>query len=438
MSNILSLDMGTTQLKKVFFNISGKHFNITKKTKPNKVIATLPSNFLTFRSLNVPFSERRKINEIIKTELAQSLLFFEDAIWKFSHIQDKNVFVTIARKSDIEKFLKMLPEKPNILEAEPYALARLALITENPNSLIIDWGASKTVFCGIKNKHLNFCRVILKGGNNLTQEITNKNIIHLEKAEISKRERGTNLPQVTNFLEEILDLACLPSQFTYDNILLTGGGANLPGLEKFLADRFKVKVSKLSLPDNLPNSQAVAIGAGLKDVAGEHGVNLLPQTLADSRPYKKWLIAASLILLIFSLDVKLKEVLLNKEYKALTNNMKKIVKRECPELKKIVSPLSQLKGIVIKEKKYSLGAALGPLNIFSKISKDTENQGLTVYEINLSPEEINLQGSANSVKSVEESVKNLTRNLGETELVEAKSISGGKIKFILRTKLGKE
>ncbi len=160
------------------------------------------------------------------------------------------------------------------LDVEPYARTRAAKhLTgttglDNPKELvaIIEIGSSTTLFQVSKNDEIIYDRDLPFGGMHLTQLI--ERVYGLEPAEAERQKRSRELPSgfegkvivpyINNVAAEIeRELHAFhsksgPSRIA--NVLLSGGGACLPGLAKAVA-------SQSGLPSSLANP---FVGIGLK------------------------------------------------------------------------------------------------------------------------------------------------------------------------------
>lgn len=141
------------------------------------------------------------------------------------------------------------------VELEPFALARLFSLHAD-DGFVIDWGRRKTVFVRVKRGLLTSFRVVLRGGDYITQRIGEARGISLEEAESLKKREGLSLEEVKTLVEEILELSGYG--FENEKVLLTGGGSRLRGLKELFSEA-------LSLTYCEPE-YAVCLGACLREV----------------------------------------------------------------------------------------------------------------------------------------------------------------------------
>lgn len=141
------------------------------------------------------------------------------------------------------------------IELEPFALARLfTLLAEE--GFVIDWGRRKTVFVEVRKGLLESFRVVLRGGDYITQKLSGSRGISEEEAERLKRLEGLSLREVEEAVREIIQLSGY--NFEGKKVLLTGGGSRLKGLKSLFSETI---VFTLCEPE-----YAVCLGACLREV----------------------------------------------------------------------------------------------------------------------------------------------------------------------------
>ncbi|MFN7065545.1 MAG: cell division FtsA domain-containing protein [Aquificaceae bacterium] len=119
------------------------------------------------------------------------------------------------------------------IELEPFALARLFGLYKR-DGFVIDWGRRKTVFVEVVDGLLRSFRVVLKGGDYISQRISQRRSLSFEDAERLKKEKGSDLEEVKDAVEEILYLCGY--EFSQRSVLLTGGGSKLRGIREFFSE----------------------------------------------------------------------------------------------------------------------------------------------------------------------------------------------------------
>jgi type IV pilus assembly protein PilM len=215
-------------------------------------------------------SEEFYIDYLIKPKLDQS----EDNLY---------VFLVAYPKRKAEEQISLIHStglKCAVLETKATALTggilELAPEFGQKTFAILDIGSKSSVLNIVIGGFLNFTREIEWGGENLTLTLCNKLKYDRQKAETQKKEvglltgaRGKGLDStsewltVAKILEEEMDTLVLEitksleyhlAQFPQEEVkdlLLTGGGSGLPGLEKFFTQRLVMNAQLFDPLDSL-------------------------------------------------------------------------------------------------------------------------------------------------------------------------------------------
>lgn len=224
----------------------------------------LPSSGLTFRRLFLPSAAKSVRQQVVAEELSYSLPFPLSEAHYGTVERGDEAWVVIAADSVVAPLRDLYPKAE--LEAEPLCYLRAARAAGISTALVVDFGATKTVFCGLENGQVGNVRVLLRGGERLTDEVMAAAGCSREQAEILKREEGVTHKTVRQFYLELVEEALLPSPLPYARVLLCGGGSATNGLLKLLSDHWgkDVDVEPFPLPGLLmPTDHVVAYGAAL-------------------------------------------------------------------------------------------------------------------------------------------------------------------------------
>ncbi len=141
------------------------------------------------------------------------------------------------------------------VELEPFALARLGSLYGD-ELFVIDWGRRKTVFVEIREGFLRSFRLVLRGGNYLTQRLAEGRSLDYESAERLKRSEGLSAKEIREGVEEILGLSGY--NFEDHKVLLTGGGSRMRGLKSLFPEAVELTYCE---PE-----YAVCLGTCLREV----------------------------------------------------------------------------------------------------------------------------------------------------------------------------
>lgn len=264
MLHSLGIDRGRTNLREVSVNLfSGVPVSGMAAPMVGQYVS-LPSSGLTFRRLFLPKAGKAVRQQVIAEELSYSLPFpLTEAHFGAVEMGDE-AWVTVAADSVVRPIQDLYPKAQ--LEAEPLCYLRAARAAGITHALVVDFGATKTVFCGVENGQVGTVRVLLRGGEALTEELANELGTDVDKAELLKREEGAEHPTVRRFFQELLEEALLPSPLPYRRVLICGGGSATNGLLRLLTKLWgeDVDVEPFPLPGMLlPTDHVVAFGAAL-------------------------------------------------------------------------------------------------------------------------------------------------------------------------------
>lgn len=209
------------------------------------------------------------------------------------------VFVVATPKVVIDKYLKVLQRadlRPAAIETELLAVNR-ALVGNNPYSpttMIAQLGASNTDFAVVSEGLILLTRSIATGGIALTRTIAQNFNFEMVQAEEYKKVYGLLEDQLEGklyqALKPIIDVIALEAkrvvqahqaqnpQRPVKRIVLTGGGAQLPGLVRYFATALELEAQEadpwtgIQIDPTLKSrltpegpSYTVAVGLALRD-----------------------------------------------------------------------------------------------------------------------------------------------------------------------------
>ncbi|MEX2033400.1 MAG: type IV pilus assembly protein PilM [Candidatus Colwellbacteria bacterium] len=275
------------------------------KTKARTVVASLPA-FSAFTALiDLPVMSP---GEISKTMQYQARSFIPLPLTEVTldwlpimkltdekGIKKQRLFLTAVPNEQIKRYqniFRLAGLNLQILEIETLSLARVLTDKDPTNTLIIDIGARSTALAVAAGGLLKYSTQTDFSGGYLTQAIANGLGINVRRAEELKRRRGLlgsggeyevstlMLPYLDVILGEarrVKNLYEKNYREKIERIILAGGGANLLGVEKYVAEEFRLPALKASpftkighLPlmapftGNLGAPLAVSLGLGMR------------------------------------------------------------------------------------------------------------------------------------------------------------------------------
>lgn len=296
-SSLKIIDKETAGLLRILMN--------EMRTKAKSAVASLPafSAFTTLVDFPVMSTE-----EISKTMQYQARSFIPLPLtevtldWlpivRFTDekgIKKQRLFLTAIPNEQIRRYqniFRLAGLNLQILEIETLSLARILTDSDPTNTLIIDIGARSTAIAVAAQGLLKYSTQTDFSGGYLTQAIANGLGINVRRAEELKKRRGLlgaggeyevstlMLPYLDVILGEarrVKNLYEKNYREKIERIVLAGGGANLLGVEKYVADQFRLPALKASpfakigyLPSvapftgNLGAPLAVSLGLGMR------------------------------------------------------------------------------------------------------------------------------------------------------------------------------
>jgi len=275
------------------------------KVKTTDAAASLPS-FSAFTSLlEIPAMSPAELSQAIKYQarLLVPLPITEVAIdWipvgEFEDekgVKKQQILLISVPNEQIKQYqtiFRMAGLNLRILEIEGLSLARVLTLGDPSLSLIIDIGARSTAIAVAENGFLKYSGQTDFSGNSLTQAVGTGLGINIRRAETLKRQKGLTatggeyglstlmFPYLDVILSEakrVKDIYEKNYRGKIEKVILSGGGANLLGLEKYASDWFGLPTKKAEpfrrvvfppalspLAGEIGAPMAVALGLGVK------------------------------------------------------------------------------------------------------------------------------------------------------------------------------
>ncbi|HET6279505.1 MAG TPA: pilus assembly protein PilM [Polyangia bacterium] len=277
----------------------------------------VPGDQLSIRLLDLPFTDARKIDQVVGYELEGQIVHpLEDVV--FDHLvvrttdEGSTVLAAAAKRDDVAGLIAALEAQgahPRALYAAPVVYRRL--VPADPDAAdggtcdaVVDLGHHRTNLCIIRDGQPLHARTITRGGFHLTNAIALAFEADLDRAEQAKRSESHLVTAahparspIEAKLDSVLREALAPlvrdirqtlasframSKAVVGTLLLTGGTARLRGLPEFLESELGIPTRFLPVKPAL-EGRAPALEPGADQVAD----------LADSSAYA---LAASIAL----------------------------------------------------------------------------------------------------------------------------------------------
>jgi hypothetical protein len=401
--------------------------------RSGSVILSASAAGLTFRALSFPFSDRRRLEVMVSQELEHSLGFPPgEAAWDFvarpPQADGENVYVVACPRANLEAVLAASDARPTAVDAEPYAYQRVLALAGVRDALVADFGATHTTFCRIRGGHLDYVRVLLRGGNDLDGALARKQGGTAEQARLLKHDKGLALAELREFYDRVVGDALLPPEPADAPMYVTGGGARARGLTDWLANKLGRPVEPMPVPQGIdPYEQVVALGMALWGMRGGEGVNLfeIKETRSYARPIALFLL---LIVTFISIDAGVKLYVYKQEYGRILDAIRVVCRTAGPN----VSSLEQLQSIVQERKNGSNGAAGHNLEALVlqvadavKEAREKDKGGqLKVTQVVFNATEVRLQGTAKEYGAVDALKAAMAKRFGDVNASSQNSPDG--------------
>jgi len=236
---------------------------------------SLPEQKTYLRVVQLPKMSKKETEEAIQWEVEANIpVALNDAYFDWEvisplrkSIDHLDILISAAPRDLIDSYTELFRKagiKPLSFEPESLAIARCLIkggISEKP-ALIVDLGQTRTNFIIYAGRGLRFTSSVEISEDIMTANIARSMGINIEEAEKLKKEIGMNrdenekvfeaiVPVMTDLKEQInkyMDFYMEHAAHVHSGgeaiakVLLSGGGARLKGIEKYLTTALRVPV----------------------------------------------------------------------------------------------------------------------------------------------------------------------------------------------------
>jgi len=210
-------------------------------------------------------------------------------------VKHQQIFLVSVPNEQVRKYQRIFKAAGltlKALEIEGLSLARVLTTGDPTSTLIADIGARSATIAVAERGRLKYNVQTDWAGGSLTQTIASSLNINVKRAEELKKQKGLlgtgGEYEISTLMMPLLDVILSEVKRVKDNyeknyrgkierIILSGGGANLLGLEKYVADQFRLPTlkadpfGKISYPQEIEPlikeigpPFAVALGLGIR------------------------------------------------------------------------------------------------------------------------------------------------------------------------------
>jgi type IV pilus assembly protein PilM len=266
--DVLTREQATTALLTRFFEEHPIHYDTA--------LASLSGLQTSFRLLDFPFTQMKKIDSAIEFELENYVPLPVEDLWIDYVVLEKTdkaskVLAVYTPKAELVKFLNMLTNAdcdPRHVGVEGLDLANLyhsGLLPPEGSYAILDLGHSKTNLILMQGPNLRAVRTIAIGGKTITQAIAKAfqvdaaqaEELKIKKSQVSGFEAGDKLSEVIQKVLDDLLVQVRQTLFAFyekgekmiEAVYLCGGTSRLSGIDQFISTRLRLNVSPLDVLD---------------------------------------------------------------------------------------------------------------------------------------------------------------------------------------------
>lgn len=420
-------------------------------------ITALHSKGFFFRNIRLPFKNKKKITQTIAYELEPLIPCpADDVLIDYvitGQTDQTNIFSAAVHKSivgDLAKRLEKCRVEASIINIDAVSVASRLLIRGAVAArcgLLLDIGASDTTGVLFWKGAILHIRHLPFGGENITRAIADTLKIEFSEAEKRKRTGDTGeaeeeisvvcgkfFSEVKNTLQFLIlkgNLKENPSK-----ILLTGGGALYPPIQKEMEAFFSLPVEMLDISeaDDITMEQEVknrwnpmlmnhALALAIRETKKGAGFNFARKEFGPKRKYEKfrkdfkWAAAIVFIILCaFGVDLYIDYHYDLARLNKLKSGITAVFKKTCPEVTRIVDPIQQLKVKIADARNSSsglnvAGSGIRTLDIIMYISRLVpESTDFLITSFTYDGATVKIKGETDNFNSVDEIKKSLGKS----------------------------
>ncbi|MFH1241683.1 MAG: pilus assembly protein PilM [Pseudomonadota bacterium] len=433
--------------------------------KSDTCVMSIPARYATYRNLQMPFKDTRKIRKTLPYEIDSMLPFpIEEMIVDFAIIDRSDVADILAvsiRKTIISEYLAKLQSyglDPEILDIRCLSLASWLLrYDETPDrGILLDiWERMGTMVLYLKNRIALIRSFTLDGGQ-----------VAFHPADARAAE------EIESYLESFCKMV-RDTMFAFgrqnhqdihpEKIFFTGRGALLPNTGRLLSQFLDAPSEQVNLVEdrqirmngevarvwNAPLMDG-ALSLALRESKRIQGFNfrrdefeVKGKYLGIKKELRKGAIFIVVILAFLAADMGIDYYFMKKRYRDLDLEIKNVFVQTFPDVKKIVDPLAQMKVKIIQMKGSAASypvidgdrSALGLLKDIS--GRIPRSEDVRITHMTIDPDTVMMSGRTTTFNAVE----NIKNGLESSPLFDQVTISsanldrkGEKVQFEIKLK----
>ena len=346
-----------------------KQMDLTADTS----VSTIPEEQVSYRNLQLPFSDIKKIRQAIAFTIETMVPFpIEDLLVDFTVIDQSDqseIFAVSVRREDIGVYLTHLQNHgidPTVLDIRCVPIVLCLLRQEGiPNDgLFIEIGLTKGTMVLYQKKRISLMRTFPLRNGRLTQGVS----------EVPDATVGES--QAERHRESRVRLLCTDIQSTLhsfetqnkriiepEKVYIAGSGSVYPETESLVAECFDIPVKRINLTEDAgvqidedlahewnPALMDNALASALRDTKQGLGFNLRKDEFEIKKKHfrltKDLRRVAVILIIVLSLlfaDLAVDFYFLKRRYRMLDKQITEIFKETLPQEPRVVDPVQQLR-----------------------------------------------------------------------------------------------
>lgn len=441
----------------------------------------VPGDRVLLRMLDIPFTDPRKVQAVVGTELADDMPWeFEDVVYDQAITRRPGkVLVAASRSEQIAELLEELGRRgvvPRQLAVAPLAYGGIARrLFPEESVLVLDIGHARTNVCLVEEGRPLIGRTISRAGVQITEALRSTFQLGYAEAEQFKHTRALVVPDTSGLdaasarIADVTSAALAPllreirrsitiargrAGGAPQRVLLTGGTSLLSGLDRYLEAELELPTSRLTLAQE---SEGALVGGGLGEES--QAIGSLAITLGlesghrealdfrqgefafktDKSVFREKLFAlatAAVLLLVFGAvsayttmsGLRREERLLDKQLRQAT---RRVLGKPISDPWQVSRTLKR--GAMSKNAGIPKMTAVDILDLISRHVPPREEVKLDVNRVDVKATKTYVKGTADSLSAVGKIVKALEKVSCFKEVSSGKisEVSGGKKQFTL-------
>ena len=417
-------------------------------------VVSIPASHFTFRNLNVPFNNAKKIRMVLPFELEPTLPYaVEDLVIDFYTLDvasgsDQTELIAAAiEKKELSPYIDALasinidPEKLT-LSGLPTALCLANQADPGEDQIFIEVGEAHGTLFVLTSNRLQLIRSFpLPAGASKTQLLC---------AQIQQTLAAFQDSSVLNFepIEGIVSGIGLDETHMAEAIT---AAINIPVKAASVAERLDIPVEGNEEKKWNAAQMNNALALALMEVEGFEALNFHKGQFAaqkfllkHKRPLIKTGILAAAVLALMFFNILMETYTVNKQVRGIDRRMAEIYKATFPEVKTIRYPYQEMQAKMIEAKKNTVFQAdTGPhirrIDILNSISEKIP-QSITVNltRMVIQPENVLISGTTDTFNAVDD-IKSRLEQIQDFKKVTISSAnmdrSGNEVRFMLKAEL---